>query len=161
VAARTLKIFLEPYCAWWGSMRRLKRNHQKQPTIDWLGPAPGAAPRLPAQGSSGGVACHRGSGSHLLTQRSSGAVVYHRSSGSHLAAQRSSGAAQGGSDGAAALVPTPRLRTAPGSARVTWVPAPTSQRRTTPRASCVTIALGRMKTVEPSSSENRDPDDIF
>jgi hypothetical protein len=61
----------------------------------------------------------------------------------------------------AAPVATSRLRTAPGPARVPWAPAPASRSRTAPRAPCVTAAPGRMKTVEPSSSENRAPDDFF
>jgi hypothetical protein len=38
---------------------------------------------------------------------------------------------------------------------------PASRRRAAPGASRVTAAPGRMKTVEPSSSENRAPDDFF
>jgi hypothetical protein len=49
--------------------------------------------RLSAQGSSGGVVCHRGSDSHLPAQQSFGAASCHRSFGSHLPAQGISGGA--------------------------------------------------------------------
>jgi hypothetical protein len=103
-------IFLVSYCSWWGSMRRLRRNHQKQPTIDRLGavlglPCGPAAPthasrlraalgtpriqaRLPARGSS-----RAGSTICLPTQGSSRAAACPRGSGSHLPTQDSSGAA--------------------------------------------------------------------
>jgi hypothetical protein len=100
---RTLKnsgVFLEPYCSWWGSMRRLRRNHQKQSTIDWLEEAPGAAPAS-------------------------------------------------------------RCRAAPGLACVPWAPTPASQHRATSGAPRVPMAPGRMKTVEPSSTENRAPNNFF
>jgi hypothetical protein len=156
VVARTLKkFFLERYYAWWGSTRRLRRNHQKQSTIDRLGAAPGAAPasrrraavgvpwlRFPPPGS-GQLRGHAGQlrGCH--------------GSGSHLPAQGSSRAAHGSSGGAAAPVPTSQLRAAPGPARVPWAPASASQRRVAPGAPRVPAAPGRMKTVELSSSENR------
>jgi hypothetical protein len=123
-AVRTLRnsgIFLEPYCSWWGSMRRLRRNHQKQPTIDrlrttlgaprdWLRTAP-RAPRvqthhpargssgagsntlLPAQGSSGGAVCPHGSGSHLPAHDSSGVGSCHLGSSTRLPVQDNSEAA--------------------------------------------------------------------
>jgi hypothetical protein len=153
-------------------MRRLRRNHQTQLTIDRLGaaarpprgpaaPAPaswlraaprasrvparlpardssgaGSTTRLPAQGSSGGAACPHGSGSHLPAQGSSGALRV-----------------------PAAPVPTSRLRAAPGPPCVSWAPAPASRHRTAPGAPRVPTAPGQMKTVEPSSSENRAPDE--
>jgi hypothetical protein len=99
-------FFLEPYCAWWGSTRRLRRNHQKQPIIDRLGAAPASRRR----------------------------------------------AAPGAPRVTAAPVPTFWLRAAPEPARVPWALAPASRCKAAP---------GRMKTVEPSSSENRALDDIF
>jgi hypothetical protein len=61
----------------------------------------------------------------------------------------------------AAPFPTSWLKAAPGPARVSCGPAPASRCRTAPGMPRVPAALGRMKTVESSSLENRAPDDFF
>jgi hypothetical protein len=139
-------------------MRRLRRYHQKQPTIDQLGAAPGqtpasrrrsapGAPRVTGSGQLRGQHVSRGlqhpppgagqlQGRHVLLARGS-------SGGStRLLAQISSG-------GAACH----QLRAASRLARVPWAPAPTSWRRTAPGALRVPTAPSRRKNNGPSSSE--------
>jgi hypothetical protein len=91
-----------------------------------------------AQGSSGGAACHRGSRSHLLAQGSSGGLWV-----------------------TAAPVLTSRFRETLRPACVPWAPAPTSQHRAALGASRVLAAPGRIKTIEPSNTENIAIDDFF
>jgi hypothetical protein len=126
-------------------MRRLRRNHQKQTTIDRLRAAPGAAPTSQLKAALGAP---RVTAALVPTSRLRAAPGLRRTA---LGAPRVS----------AALVSTSQLRAAPGQARVPWAPAPASRRRAAPRAPCVTAAPGRMKTVEPSSSENRALDEFF
>jgi hypothetical protein len=126
-------------------MRRRRRNHQKQPTIDRLRAASGAAlasrrrtaPRAP-----------RVTVAPVPTSRLRAAL------GPRRASPRVSRVT-------AAPVPTSRLRAAPEPTRVPWAPAPTSRRRVAPRVPRVPATPGRMKTVEPSSSESRAPNDFF
>jgi hypothetical protein len=119
-------------------MRRRRRNHQKQPTIDRLGAAP-ASRRMEALGAS------RVTVAPIPTSRLK-------------AAPRSRRAALGVPGVTAALVSTSRLKATPGPACVPWASAPASRRKAAPGAPRVPAAPGRMKTVEPSSSENRAPE---
>jgi hypothetical protein len=196
---RTLKnsIFLEPYCAWWGSTRRLRRNNQKQPTIDRLGAVLRAAP---ASRRRAAPAAPHVTVVPVPTSRLRVAPGPHRTalwaphvttasvSTSRLRAApgprrtvpgalRVTAApfptswlraplgprmtAPGAPCVTAALVLTSRLMVAPRLTHVLWAPAPTSRRRVAPGALRVTVAPGRMKTVEPSSSENRAPEEFF
>jgi hypothetical protein len=100
--------------------------------------------RLPAQGSSGG-------------SRVSPWLRFSPPGSGQLRGR--AGQLRGASSVTAAPVPTSRLRVAPGPARVPWAPALASRRRAAPGAPRVTAAPGRMKTVEPSSSENRAQDE--
>jgi hypothetical protein len=126
-------------------MRQLRRNHQKQPTIDRLGAAPGA-PRVTA--------------APVPTS------WLRAASGPRMPPwlpfpPPGSGQLQGVPRVTAAPVPTSWLRASPGPARVPWVPAPSSRHRTAPGAPCVPVAPDRIKTAEPSSLENRAPDDFY
>jgi hypothetical protein len=115
-------------------MRRLRRNHQKQPIIDLLGAAP-ASRRRAALGAS------RVTAAPVPT--------------SWLRA------APGVLRVTTAPVPTSRFRTALRPACVPWAPAPTSRHRAASGAPRVLTAPGRIKTVEPSNTENRAVDDFF
>jgi hypothetical protein len=138
---RTL-IFFRTLLCWVGQYDATKKKSPETGNNrpDWGNS--GGNTRLPAQGSSEGAACHRGSGSHLL-------------------AQGNSGATQDSSGGTAAPVPTAQLWAAPGPTRVLWTPAPASLRKPAPGAPHVPMAPGRMKTVELSCSENKAPDEFY
>jgi hypothetical protein len=131
-------------------MRRLRRNHQKQPTIDRLGaalvptPRPRAAPgpRRVAPGASY-VTVASGPTSRLRTGPGPRRV------------------ASGAPRVTVALVPTSRLRAAPGPARVPWALVPASWCRTAPGVPRVPVAPGQMKPDEPSNSENRGLDEFL
>jgi hypothetical protein len=126
-------------------MRRQRRNHQKQPIIDRLGAALGAAPASQRRAALGALCV---TVAPVPTSRLRAAPGPRR-------------AAPGVSRATAAPVPISRLRAAPGPACVPWAPAPASRRRAAPGAPRVHAAPGRMKTVEPSSSENRTPGEFF
>jgi hypothetical protein len=119
-------------------MRRLRRNHQKQSTIDWLEEAPGAAPASRCRAAPGAPCV---TAAPVPTSRLRAALGPRRV--------------------ALAPVPTSRLRAAPGLACVPWAPTPASQHRATSGAPRVPMAPGRTKTVEPSSTENRAPNNFF
>jgi hypothetical protein len=120
-------------------MRWLRRNHQKQPTIDRLRAAPGVSrvPVAPAPAS--------------WLRAAPGPP---RVAGAPPPASRHR-VAPGALRVPAAPVPTSRLRAAPGPPYVAWTPAPASWRRAAPGAPRVPVAPGWMKTVESSNSENK------
>jgi hypothetical protein len=140
-------------------MRRLRRNHQKQPTIDRLEAAPGAlcvtavlvpTSRLRAAPGPRRVA----PGASYVTAASGPTSRLRTGPGKR-------GVASGAPRVTVALVPTSRFRAAPGSARVPWALVPASWCRTAPRVPRVPVAPGQMKPDEPSSSENRGPDEFL
>jgi hypothetical protein len=139
-------------------MRRLRKNHQNQPTIDQLGVAPGAAPasrRRSALGAPRVIDSEQLRGRHMFR-----GLQHPPPSTGQLWGCRVS-LAQGSSRGSTRLpaqissrgVACHRHRVAPRPPCVPWAPAPTSQRRTASRAPRVPVAPGQRKNVGPSSSE--------
>jgi hypothetical protein len=126
-------------------MRRRRRNHQKQPIIDQLRAALEAAPASRRRATPGAP---RVIVALVPTSRLRAAL------GPRMVAP-------GAPCVTTAPVPTSWLRAAPRSACVPWAPAPASRCRAALGAPRVPEALGRIKIVEPSSSENRAPGDFF
>jgi hypothetical protein len=118
-------------------MRRLRRNHQKQPTIDQLGAAPGAAPASRRRSALG--VPHVTSSRQLRGQHVSYGLQ-HPPPGVGQLCGRCVSPARGSSGGSTRLpsqissggASCHRLRSAPGPAHVSWAPAPASRCRTAP-----------------------------